>query len=180
MKCTLPHLDFLPGTTTCLHIPHGFSDEQTEIENHIIHEVKCQGKSLGICRWPTPRRGVLGWFRRDRTRKWLAKEAGISQEEADILIASMGEPVEATLAANPGTPRELLGITAMLVRKPDVLLYFTSFLDPLGCEKVHRYVASKGADLCVLHLSMPTVFGNGTPAPRHCPLVANCVEMLCN
>jgi hypothetical protein len=109
--------------------------------------------------------------------EWLSKVAGIAQPEAAQVIASFGVPVQQILAANPGTPRCLLGIAAVLCMRPDVAIYSTVGLDPSGCLAVHRFVALNSKGLAAVHVSLPTFFGNGSARPRFCPENSQCINL---
>jgi hypothetical protein len=109
--------------------------------------------------------------------QWLSGTAGMSEEKAHQIIARLGVPIADRFAWNAGTPRCLLGLVATLTQKPEVLLYSTSGLDAEGCHAVHRYIASSSGALSAVHISYPSAFGNGMPAPRLCPTDAHCVEL---
>ena len=108
---------------------------------------------------------------------WLSRVAGISEQAASQTNATLGVKVAERVAHNAGTPRTVLGISAALLKQPEVLVYSTEALDIEGCRTVHRCVASRCSSLCVVHISYPSVFGDGTPHPRVCPPGAKCVEI---
>jgi hypothetical protein len=93
------------------------------------------------------------------------------------MIADFDIPVADILSHNAGTPRLLLGIAATLARMPDVLGYSVSGLDPSGEIAVHNFALSKSNNYCLVHLSLPRFFGDGSPAPRSCPAKAQCVPL---
>jgi hypothetical protein len=92
------------------------------------------------------------------------------------MIAEFRIPAADTLSVNAGTPR-CLGMTAVLVRKPAGDVYSTAGLDPRGRLAVHQYAACNGRELCLVHMSVPTLFGDDSPALRHCPANAECITL---
>ncbi|MCI0638890.1 MAG: hypothetical protein L0Y72_05205 [Gemmataceae bacterium] len=177
MSLVIPRLELRPGNIVCLHIPHGSYNEANVLEEELFQLAIREGKTAAFCRPAKGRRGILEWLRRQRTQEWLGRAADISLEQSGRMIADFGVHVADVLLANAGTVRCLLGIAATLVRKPAVLEYSTVGLDPRGRMAVHQYAASKGSELCLVHLSYPTIFGDGTPAPRVCPANAQCVTL---
>ena len=97
--------------------------------------------------------------------------------EAKEIIAGLGVWVAEKVVANAGTPRTLLGIAATLLSQPEILIYSDGALDPEGCRTVHRFISSKCSHLCIVHVSYPSVYGDGTPHPRYCPPNALCIEL---
>ncbi|MFN0019831.1 MAG: hypothetical protein ACKVP0_16360 [Pirellulaceae bacterium] len=175
MTLTLPQLALIQGRIICLHVPDGLHDDGQALIEALVEFVQSDGKSVGVGGLATPRQGVLELFGRQTSQQWLADAAGISLEDAQKLISGFGVPVDEDLSANAATPRCLLGIAATIVSKPDVLIYRTDGLDPRGRIAVHQYAAAKTRELCLVHLSSPTVFGDGSAAPRHCPPNADCI-----
>ncbi|WP_149108534.1 hypothetical protein [Limnoglobus roseus] len=173
----VPELDFSPGQVLCLHIPHGFHLQEAAIEQGILRASQHANKSVLICRPATGRRGLREFIRRQRTVEWLARAGDISKADAAQVIDEFGVTVREIMCHNAGTPRCFLGIAAAICRKPDVLLYSSAGLDPLGRVAVHHYVAANGQNLCAVHLSGASAFGDGTPAPRVCPPRARCIEL---
>lgn len=169
MKLVFPKLELQSGATLCLHIPPGFHDQEALVEEEILKQAHQQGKTAIISKPATHRAGLLERFRKRNAIEWLAHEAGTSKAEAAILIAEFGIPIAPDLSSIPGTPRCLLGIAAALARKPQVLMYSTAALDPIGCIRVHQFLASRRSEICLVHISWPSIRGNGEPAPRSCP-----------
>jgi hypothetical protein len=177
MTLASPRLDLTPGKIICLHLPHGFSGDYQPLENALLQIARRENKSAIVSRPAIHHGGILESLWPQKSHQWLAKAAGISLEESKTMIAEFGVPVAENLSWNAANPRCLLGIAAVIVRRPDVLIYRTDGLDPRGMIAAHRYAASHGGALCLVHLSSPIVFGNGPPAPRHCPPHANCVVL---
>jgi hypothetical protein len=180
MTLTLPRLDLTSGKVFCLHVPHGLHDEGQALEETLLQLAQREGKSAVAGRPATLRQGIFELFRRQTSQQWLADASGIPLEESKRMIADFGVPVAEDLSANAATPRCLLGIAAVVARQRDVLIYRADGLDPRGRIAVHQYAASQGRELCLVQLSSPTVFGDGSPAPRHCPPNAHCITLVSN
>ena len=177
MSLTIPQLELSPGRIICLHIPHGFHEEFSALEQEVLRAAWREDKSTAVCCPARNRRGCREYFRRQRTAEWLSQAAGIMEQEAAELIASFDVRVADILSANALTPRCLLGIAAALCKRPEVVIYSTCGLDPSGRLAVHRFVSLNSGALCAVHLSSPTVFGNGSPAPRICPDKSRCITL---
>ena len=176
MKLEMPLLDLAPGRILCLHVPDGFQDAGEALERELLKLASRQRKTAAISRPAEVGARCSKFSLKQRSAEWLAHAGGISEEESGQIIADFGVRVADQLAYNAGTPRCLLAIAATLIRKPEVVAYSTQALDGEGCWMVHRFIASKCNHLCVVHLSYPTVFGDGSPHPRQCPAGAQCVE----
>jgi hypothetical protein len=180
MRIVMPSFEFVPGTVICLHIPHGCDLKDGIIEQGITELARHQGKSIAIFKpagWESAKQLPLELTSAD----WLSHIASISVEESKKKIAGLGEKlserIAEKLAWNAGTPRCLLGLVAALTRNPEVLAYSTVALDPEGISSIHKFVATRCRDLSVIHISHPSVYGDGSPHPRNCPSGARCIEM---
>ena len=178
MNLTLPPLDLDAGTIICLHIPHGFEEAAESLERSLLEVARQKRKSAEISRPAELARGVKRLFQNQTSASWLARAAGISSEESGRIIADLGVIVGKDLAHTAGTPCCLLGLAATMTRKPQVVAYSTTALDVEGCRTVHRFVASKFAQMCSVHISYPSVYGDGSPHPRQCPPAARCIELV--
>lgn len=196
MKLAIPTIEFTPGRILCLHIPHGFDITAGDaFERDIMMLALLRGKSAAVC----PPAGFetlslqrkLGglsrlinqhvWRRDPQSQlilEWFSRAAGISGGESAQIIAGLGERVGQKLNSNVGAPRSLLGIAAKLVQEPEVVIYATRALDPDGCQKVHQFVASRCNRVCAVHISYPSIYGDGTSHPRICPPGAECIEVV--
>lgn len=178
MNLVLPPVELSLGTITCLHIPHGLHNAGQAVEHQLFQLAARSGKAISIARPAGIEAGPEGVSVTETSTGWLSRVAGISERAAMQIITDLGVKVAERVAYNAGTPRALLGISAALVREPKVLLYSTEALDVEGCRAVHRFVASRCSSRCVVHISYPSVFGDGTLHPRMCPPGAECVELV--
>lgn len=171
MQLALSASQLTPGTIICVHIPQSDGEQAEDIENQIVHLAGQQGKKAELSRPAEPRSAE------QTSVDWMCQGGGISKEQAGAIIAGLGVTVAERLAYNAGTPRNLLGISATLLKRPEVLIYSTAALDPQGCRAVHQFVHSKSLHLCAVHISYPAVKGDGSPHPRICPEGAHCITL---
>ncbi len=176
MKLTVPQIELARGMTICLHIPHGCEDVDEVVENALLQLAGRQGKKVALSRPAEISRGDE-ISPTESSVGWLSRVTGNSQEESEEIVAGLGVRVADVLANNAGTPRALLGIAAALVQEPEVLIYSAKALDAEGCWRVHQFVRSGCRHLCVVHVSYPHVFGDGSPHPRDCPQGARCFAL---
>lgn len=175
MKFALSSLELVPGSIICPHIPHGCENIAGVLENELLQLVSRAGKTAFISQ---PAGFENGESSADQSSVgWLSHAAGVSEDQSRHLIAHLGIRVADRLAYNAGTPRCLMGLAATLVRKPDVIAYSTAGLDAEGCRKVHSFIESRCGQLCAVHISYPTMFGDGTPHPRLCPPRGHCIDL---
>jgi hypothetical protein len=177
MRLVLPPLELSPGRITCLHIPHGFQEAGEALEHQLFQLAARLDKAISICKPAGFEAGTEGLSVTESSAGWLSRVAGISERAASQTIAAFGVKMAERVACNAGTPRTVLGISAALLKEPEVLVYSTEALDVEGCRTVHRFVTSRCGFLHVVHISYPSVFGDGTPHPRDCPPGAECAEV---
>jgi hypothetical protein len=179
LRGVIAALDLSPQWVYCLHFPPGGICSNQLVAQEIIEFARHCDKTAVFCDLAAthPPRGFGRWFHPRTCAGWLSRTAGVSQEEANELIRGFGKPIPRLLAACAATPRCFLGIAAAIAKRPDVLVYSTSGLDPSGRAAIHEYVGSRGRDLCVIYLSWAAVSGDGAPARRDCPQDAVCVTV---
>jgi hypothetical protein len=162
-----------PGEFFCLHVSNARA--AVSVEKHLRLLGAGQGKQFTHARRMSQHRWPWRWWQPSSCAAWLARRVNVSLPQAQALIEELPVSVPQRLDQCATTHRILLGLAVALANRPDILLYRTSGLDPLGILTVHEYVEKHCQDLCALHLSLPTVHGDGTPAPRICPPGAKCV-----
>ena len=177
MTLSTPSIDFSDGKIVCMHIPHEFQAAGEALESELLQTAQRQGKKAFVAQAAGFETGACGLKPTESSEGWLSRISGISKSEAKGIISGLGVYVAEKVAWNAGTPRTLLGIAATLIKQPDVIIYSERGLDPEGCLTVHRFVTSKCKHLCIVHVSYPSVYGNGTPHPRYCPPNAQCIEL---
>ena len=177
MYLALPPFNLSPGTITCLHIPHGLEEAGQALEYQLFQLAARFGKAISISRPAGYEAGTVGLSLTESSAGWLSRFAGLSEQAASQTIAKSGVKMSERIAYNAGTPKAVLGILVALLKEPEVLAYSTEALDLEGCRTVHRFVALRCSSICVVHISYPSYFGDGTPFPRVCPPGAQCIEV---
>jgi hypothetical protein len=172
----LPPLEFAPGRIVCLHVPRGRHHEKDAIIDQLVQFAYRQAKTAIVCARPALRSRLRERLWPQTSVDWLATNAHISRGEAVKLIAASDIPVARALCANAGTPQTFLGILVAAAHRPDLVIYDTSGLDPLGCAAIHYYVRSIGTEFAAVHLSFAKVHGYGYTATRICPENGMCVS----
>lgn len=164
----------------CIHLPQIAPAERELIKQEVLDYlttcVRERGQSMAIARMADPHRSLRSAFRAKTCAEWLTKETGMSVEQANDAIAnieSFGVRVAPKLNQIAANPRWMLGYAAASFRTPDVLLYGTGGMDPMGVKAAHRYMQIVAERCCVIHLS-PRVSG------PMCPPASKCVELESN
>ena len=85
-------------------------------------------------------------------------------------IKSFGVHVAHKLNQIAANPRWMLGYAAASFQGPDVLVYGTDGMDPIGVKTAHRYMEVLAERCCVIHIS-PRL------TDQLCPPGAKCVQL---
>ena len=128
---------------------------------------------MAIARMAEPHRGLRSLFRVETCAEWLIEETDMSVEQANDTIAnieSFGVRVAPKVNQIAANPRWMLGYAAASFRAPDLLVYGTGGMDPMGVKAAHRYMQIVAERCCVIHIS-PRVSG------PMCPSASKCVEL---
>ena len=144
-----------------------------EVLAHLLDCVKSRGQTVAVARMAEPHRGLRSLFRVETCAEWLREEAGISAQQAHDAIAnikSFGVWVADRLNQIAANPRWMLGYAAASFKHPDVLVYGTDGMDPMGVKAAHRYMEVLSERCCVIHLS-PRL------TDQSCPPTARCVQL---
>lgn len=157
--------NFAPGQVLCMHLStYDLWDEHSSL----IEEVQARSKTIAIAKYAYWTSAVMRWWGRDRSVNWLAKSAGISEEEAEARIAGLPVHVGPRLGSNAGDPRKALGIVAAMGNE-DVFVYDTVGNSPWGCEQINKIVVDACRHQCVINLSPPgRSFGSVCPEGAVC------------
>jgi hypothetical protein len=173
-------LDISSGNFFCLHVPHEVQVGFGALSERLASRLRRDGIKVVTSQPAQTETGFLFFRRQQTVLGWLKKKAGLSSTEAESLIHSLSRRdlhPSVELAHHAGTPRTLLGVISALAARPDVLIYSTEAIDFEGVHAVHRFVRERIDKLCAIHISMPHVHGDGTPAPRICPSPRRCIEL---
>lgn len=183
----VPDLSTEPGTYWCVHIPQGCSQHVHRLEDHFTNLAAQRHQTAIVARMASPHRGIRYLFKPETSVGWLMQEAGISGDEAKMIIESFGIHVRDELRQNAGNPRCLLGLAAALSENPEVLVYTTAGTDPIGRDAAFRYVEGHRSGRSVVHIAYPPAvipWLNSVPretqteqGKRFCPPGATCVSL---
>lgn len=166
-----------PGTFWCLHLPQIAASEREPLKQEVLaYLLNCcnsRGQTVAVARMAEPHGGLRSLFRVETCADWLRKEVGMSAQQAHDSIAhikSFDVRVADRLNQIAANPRWMLGYAAASFQQPDVLVYGTDGMDPMGIKAAHRYMEVVAENRCVIHMS-PRFTG------PHCPTAAKCVEI---
>lgn len=176
MQIALPNIELIAGNFYCVHLSPKLSDA-TDVISQITQLAERSHKSVIHAKPAVQRGGMIEFFRKQSAVAWLANAAGLSKIEAAGVIQSFPRKVAKTLSHNAGTPRAFLGVAAAIAQKPDVIVYSTAGVDPVGCQQLHEYVAMQARNLCIVHVSHYTSDGMGLPLPRIDPDFTRCIPL---
>jgi hypothetical protein len=173
----IPDLDLNPGAVICLHLPRGSLYPVPVVESWLLQQAERESMRAMIARDVEPFRGRAEPPGDQTSVEWLAEAGPISSDEAVAIIRGFRIGVAPRLCQIAANPRRFLGVAVALSRRPDVLIYETAGMDPQGRYRLHEYIVERGSEFCAVHISYPSVYGTGQPAPRRCPATAQCVEL---
>jgi hypothetical protein len=158
----------------------GGSKEENQITEVLTGKRPVQGLHIhgrvDVAYRPSGRAGLLGVFRPLRPVDWLRHAGGLSQMEAEAIVARLGLKPQWRLNQLPGTSKTLLGVEAAWARGADVVIFSTAGLDPLGTQEVFRAVAAKLEKGAAIHLCYP--FLQNGQEKRECFPGGPCIELL--
>ena len=136
----LPEISTAPGCYWCLHLPNGYYNALSSLERELRRITSGRNQKIAFAQSAQPRRSLVRLLKKRTTVAWLMSQCRLTEEQARSLIDSLGVHVHEDFACNAGNPRCLLGIAAALHTQPDVLVYSTMGLDPLGRKAAIEYV----------------------------------------
>ncbi len=181
MTNTLPRFEVRPGAAVCLHVGNELSiyneDFVASLESQLREKQLTVSSAIPLHFKNTLLSRVL-----DQTASgWLACKCWISKRRAQEIIERINSTSlkpDFQLRTLAGTPRALLAIAVAIRSKPQVLLYSTCGLDHVGVLEVHGFVGDcrKDLGLFAVHISTPSVHGDGSPAKKICPPECCCLD----
>lgn len=153
MRIDLPPLDFRTHRFICVSADPFYQDADLQICKAL--EQRCQDERLsvltaGIARDTTLQRWV-GWS--SVPEEWLARDAAISRADAQRIIAGFPIKISHRLKCLAMNPCRFLGVVSAIARLPDVVIYETSGMDPLGVKAIHDYLFSVASGPGMIHVS---------------------------
>ena len=133
------------------------SDEfyaEDSILDEIAARLRADGHIVGIAKPARRRGGLYRLLSPSTTVRWLSKKVGIDQHSAQTIISALPIEVHPKLEWNAGNPRNFLGIAAALQTKPEVLIYASSGMDPVGVLALHDFITSRHQDFFAVYVNL--------------------------
>ena len=166
-----------PKAFWCVHLPgmpmHDLGKH--EVVLHLRTCVEGRGQTIAIAKMAEQHRGLWALFKGETCPEWLMKETGMSLQQAHETLANIetfGIRVYHKINAIATNPRWMLGYAAARFRKPNVLVYGTHGMDPMGRRTAHEYMDVAAENCCVIHMTP-------TSGPQ-CPPAATCITLGCD
>jgi len=111
--------------------------------DQVADSFRSNDTTVAIARPARLPKGIRRIFASRSTVSWVEKNAEVDRLVAQAIISSLPEVVHPKLDWNAGNPRNFLGLAAALYSKPDVIVFSTLGMDPLGVARPYAYVKSK-------------------------------------
>ena len=148
-------------------------DAEADVHRALEQRCRASGLTMRIATWANDPRLYrwLGWSL--FPDQWLARDAGISRSEAQRIIAGFPIKLAAKLNCLAMNPRRFLGVAAAICRHPDVVVFDTPGMDPMGFKRLHEYLFSMNSGPRMIHLSCGHECG-------HCEANASCLTVAAN
>ena len=141
--------------------------------------VRLFGKVFMVDPWTW---SVKGFWQRLRSRfhrplvvNKLAKEAGITKDQAGILAQRHGVSTKDRLWGISQNPRVLLALEIAWARRADVVVFSTSGCDPIGIRAIYHEIQAHLQHIAAIELCYPTWTQGRTV--RICFPGATCLEI---
>ncbi len=176
-KIAIPNFEVRKGQLSCFHwpLPRGSLEEthfwrillgtETEISLQVF------GKVTKI-NLPCEKKGIFSYFfYRETIEKLLMESGNIDAKQVSNILKKLSIVPHSFISSISLTTRILLGIEMAWGNSPDVVLFETSGLDPLGIETICQAILGKLDTCAAIHFSYPT-----TPT-RTCCSQSQCLEI---
>jgi len=176
----LNQLEFKCGEILCFHISHQSSVDWRQLATLLHERFVVDGKSVSIARPASNEYSVFTFWRPMTASEWLRRKLSLARSGSEAIIEELRRhdlKSDDPLTVVAGTPKALLGICVATASKPDVLIYSTQALDFEGSHAVHQKISQRAGDYCGIHISTPSIHGDGSPAARICPKPCQCIEL---
>ena len=176
----IPEFEVKTGQLLCFHWPLIKSlEEQLFLEVLLGTKTEININVLGkITKVNVPSYRKIGIFSdflyRQNIKKFLMKFGDISDTEVNKILQKLHIAPYGFIGSISLTTRIWLGLEIAWINSPDVILFDTRGLDPLGIETICQAV-SKRLDACAaIHFSYPTI------SKRICCSQSQCIEIQSN
>ena len=139
-------LTFDAGNFNCIHIA---SRGNTSFVEQTIDQIRRIGDekllTSGVCNLAMQRTGLREWLFPESPYQWVARQSGISVEEAGAIIDSFGchpSSMDRPVRDHAISTRIILGLSVLVATNPDVLIYKNEGMDPVFARNIHEYLAT--------------------------------------
>lgn len=92
-------------------------------------------------------------FLRTKVLDWLMQNGGLKKSKAISIIDSFPIPVAPLMCHNAMNPLQFLGMAATIAKNPEVIVFQTSGMDPMGIALLQEYAAKEFHHGCLVHIS---------------------------
>ncbi|MFC7339693.1 hypothetical protein ACFQY0_21085 [Haloferula chungangensis] len=148
----LPSLDVKRGHAVSLLVAGEFYAEESLLDE-IAARLRIDGWIVGVAKPARRRGGLFRFLSPSSTDRWLSNEVGVDQQSAQEIISELPIDVRPKLEWNAGNPRNFLGVAAALQTSPDVLIYASLGMDPVGVLALHDFVTSRRQDFFAVYVN---------------------------
>ncbi len=114
---------------------------------------------VSIAKTAMPKKGLLSLLKRpDKCDCWLVSEGGIDLKSAQQIIESFPFDVHPRLDHNAMNLRKFLGLAAAFAKRPDIIVFETSGMDPLGVEQLYSYIKANIKQIFMVEVCWPEYY----------------------
>ena len=148
----LPPLDVKRGHAVSLLVASEFYAEESLLDE-IAVRLRLDGRNVGVAKPAIRRRGLFRSLSPSSSAHWLSNAAGVDPQSAQEIISELPIDVHPKLDWNAGNPRNFLGVAAAIQTAPDVLIYASLGMDPVGVLALHNFITSRRQDFFALYVN---------------------------
>ena len=149
MERLIEQLDF-GARRWCIHFPPPHDYDATT--QSLVDACKRAGKSLAVAKLPDTKSFRFRLGRRPSIFDWFCAATGSTLKDAKRIVAAMPVSIHPDFRCNAMNPMRFLGLATAIAERPDVLIYETSGMDPLGIKKIHSYAREQYSQGCLIHV----------------------------
>jgi len=148
----LPSLDVKRGHAVSLLVASEFYTKESLLEE-IAARLRTDGRVIGVAKPARRRGGLFRFLSPSSTYRWLSSATGVDQQSAREIISELPIDIHPKLEWNAGNPRNFLGVAAALKTAPDVLIYASLGMDPVGVQALHDFITSRRQDFFAVYVN---------------------------
>jgi hypothetical protein len=162
----IPQFGLAPGQAICLAVPYpvpeAFHTRLYQLLSGQRRVTSLRFSAPPVCvnlagqSWPTLwTRLAQALLPAPRTVDWLRKHGKLTAEQAAVVLADLGWPVQTRMDRLPGTPRTLIRLEAAFGVGAKVIALSGMGLDPFGRDAVLRKAAALAEGRAIIHVVYP-------------------------